>query len=101
MAVLGLNNFSFRAKLHESKREAKKAGQEIASSLGDVVSEKLVQFAGIAAIEQLIEKTVEYGGPHPASVEIPGQIATRFSPPSMQARSSNACPGASQGASFW
>src|SRR5690242_10375983 len=61
MAVLGLNNSSFLSKIDQSKSEARKAGQEIASSLGEAVNEKLAQVASIAAVEQIIEKTIEYG----------------------------------------
>jgi len=61
MAVLGLNNSSFLHKLDDSKKQAASAGQEIASSLGGAVTEKLTEFASIAFIEETIRGTVEWG----------------------------------------
>lgn len=61
MAMLGLNNSSFLKKLHESREEAKEAGREIASSLGEVVTEKLGEFISVAAIEEAIRGTIEWG----------------------------------------
>lgn len=61
MAVLGLNASAWKARLDKAKDEAKAAGKEIASSLGEEVSSKLMGLASLAAVEESIRRTIEYG----------------------------------------
>jgi hypothetical protein len=61
IAVLGLNGSAFKANLDKAKHEAREAGHEIASSLGEKVSEKLLEFGSFAAIEEMGRHVLETG----------------------------------------
>ena len=59
-AMVGLNSSAFHSGLGKIKDEARAAGQEIASSLGENLTGKLAQFASVAAIEEAGRKVFEF-----------------------------------------
>lgn len=60
LATLGLDVSPFKRNALEAKSEALHLGRELKSALSEVAGEQLAKVASVAAIEQGIEKTLEY-----------------------------------------
>lgn len=61
MAVLGANIGPFAAALNQARNQARAAGRDISEGFVGGLGQQLASFASLAALQQVIVKTVEYG----------------------------------------
>jgi hypothetical protein len=61
LATLGLNASAFKAGLDSAVNQARSAGKAIGHGLGEIASGKVLQFASIAGVEEMIRHVVELG----------------------------------------